>query len=199
MAVWFAWQAGYRPGSRVTFFCFAKRKSPKKRRAKDRAPAGYPALLALGGVWRKLASLKQAPALIRPTLRCSARPNGGKSGERIPRARALARTLHAVWSVSRVAALALGWCADSGCFREFAMPKASERIWYWYWIWLFACPAVEPGLSSAAAGGSGGRMFEAKPSLRPTRPLRAAQGTAQRPWRRLAFSLLTLFWRSKRK
>ena len=58
--------------------------------------------------------------------------------------------------------------------------------------------AVGTGLSSAAAGGSGWRMFEAQPSLRQTRLLRAAQGTAQRPCLRLAFSLVRFFWRSKR-
>ncbi len=58
--------------------------------------------------------------------------------------------------------------------------------------------AVGAGLSSAAAGGSGWRMFEAQPSLRQTRPMRAAQGTAQRPCLRLAFSLVRFFWRSKR-
>ena len=58
--------------------------------------------------------------------------------------------------------------------------------------------AVGTGLSSAAAGGSGWRMFEAQPSLRQTRPMRAAQGTAERPCLRLAFSLVRFFWRSKR-
>jgi hypothetical protein len=42
-------------------------------------------------------------------------------------------------------------------------------------------------------------MFEAQPSLRQTRPTRAAQGPAQRHGLRLAFSLGTFFWRSKRK
>jgi len=50
--------------------------STKKRWAKGRAPLGYLALLAPPGVGRKLAALKQAPALIRSPLRCSARPHG---------------------------------------------------------------------------------------------------------------------------
>jgi hypothetical protein len=41
---------GRAPGSAVTFFCFAKRKSPKKRRAEGRAAARFLALLAPGGV-----------------------------------------------------------------------------------------------------------------------------------------------------
>ncbi len=45
-----ALRAGSRPGGRVPFFCFAKRKEPKKRRAEVRAPSGFLALLASGGV-----------------------------------------------------------------------------------------------------------------------------------------------------
>jgi len=41
---------GCAPGSAVTFFCFAKRKSPKKRRAEVRAATRFLALLASGGV-----------------------------------------------------------------------------------------------------------------------------------------------------
>jgi hypothetical protein len=60
-------------------------------------------------------------------------------------------------------------------------------------------PAIKAGLSSTAGDGLGLAMFEAKPSLARPRPPRAAQGTAQRPSRWLAFSLLTFSWRSKRK
>jgi hypothetical protein len=116
-----------------------------------------------------------------------------------PRARSLALTLHADWVMSRLAALALeqvqtpDFEGEFRCWlsREFAMAQPSKRS--------SVSSAVVTGLSSAAAGGTGGRMFEAKPSLRPTRPMRAAQGTAQRPWLRLAFSWATFFWRSKRK
>ena len=41
---------GCAPGSAVTFFCFAKRESPKKRRAEVRAATRFLALLASGGV-----------------------------------------------------------------------------------------------------------------------------------------------------
>jgi hypothetical protein len=64
----------------VTFFCFAKRKSPKKRRPAVWVPTlrcGQPAVLEYGGVWHKLASLKQVPALIRLPLRSSAQPGRG--------------------------------------------------------------------------------------------------------------------------
>ncbi len=43
--------SGYAPDSAVTFFCFAKRKSPKKRRADVRAASRFLALLAPLGVW----------------------------------------------------------------------------------------------------------------------------------------------------
>jgi len=46
----------------------------KKGEPKAVPPAGYLALLASPGVVRKLARLRQAPALIRSPLRCSARP-----------------------------------------------------------------------------------------------------------------------------
>ena len=41
---------GRAPGSAVTFSCLPKRESPKRRAAEVRAPAGYLALLASGGV-----------------------------------------------------------------------------------------------------------------------------------------------------
>src|SRR5690606_27352780 len=49
--------AGSRPGGRGTFFCFAKRKYPKKRRAEVRAAARFLALLAS---WGKFANLSAA-------------------------------------------------------------------------------------------------------------------------------------------
>ena len=59
----------------------------------ERAPSGVLALLVLCGVVRKLASLKHAPTLIRPTLRCSARSNGIVSKRSVRSgARSLART-----------------------------------------------------------------------------------------------------------
>jgi hypothetical protein len=42
--------SGSAPDRAVTFFCLAKRKSPKKKRAEVRAPAGFLALLAADGV-----------------------------------------------------------------------------------------------------------------------------------------------------
>ena len=70
---------GSRPGGRGTFFCFAKRKYPKKRRAEIVVPSlryGHLALLGFFGGMCKLASLKQAHTLIRKNLRCSATLHG---------------------------------------------------------------------------------------------------------------------------
>jgi hypothetical protein len=68
---YFCWP-GCAPGGAVTFFCFAKRKSPKKRRAE----IAVPSLLNFFGGMCKLASLKQAHTLIRKSLRCSATLHG---------------------------------------------------------------------------------------------------------------------------
>jgi len=78
-----------RPGvarRQVTFFCFAKRKSPKKRRPDGPGPLrcapGQPAVLAENGAELELAALKQSLVLIRLRLRSSARPDGwGKKYE----------------------------------------------------------------------------------------------------------------------
>jgi len=62
------------------------------------ALSGCLALLAPPGVGRKLATLRQAPALIRSPLRCSARPNGLRGAC----ARSLALTLHTRAGVPQV-------------------------------------------------------------------------------------------------
>ena len=68
------------PGGGLTFFCFAKRKSAKKRRPHCLRPlrfaTGQPAVLAAGGVSLELASLRQSRALIRQPLRSSAHTEG---------------------------------------------------------------------------------------------------------------------------
>ena len=63
-----------------SYFLLLRQKKVTKEKASQRpCPFGYLALLAPPGVRRKLAALKQAPALIRAPLRCSARPNGAGS------------------------------------------------------------------------------------------------------------------------
>jgi hypothetical protein len=75
--------SGSAPDSAVTFFCFAKRKSPKKRRAECVAPSlryGYAALLGLGGVRANSPAAQTRASLIRPVLRYSPTHNGGEPG-----------------------------------------------------------------------------------------------------------------------
>ena len=70
----------------VTFFCFAKRKSPKKRRPAVWVPSlryGQPALLDYGGGLAKLATLRFAqttPALIPPPSALLGPARTGQSG-----------------------------------------------------------------------------------------------------------------------
>jgi hypothetical protein len=87
---------GCAPGGAVTFFCFAKRKSPKKRRAEARAPAGFLALLASDGVGlNSLRSDNARPdppdaALLSPATR-QGNPDSQKPIARTPQGRAMAR------------------------------------------------------------------------------------------------------------
>jgi len=67
----------------LLFFASPKKSKQKKGEPKAVALSGCLALLAPRGVGRKLATLKQAPALIRTPLRCSARPMAQEA--RIPR------------------------------------------------------------------------------------------------------------------
>ncbi|BDT68233.1 hypothetical protein os1_24150 [Comamonadaceae bacterium OS-1] len=70
---------GCAPGGAVTFFCVAKRKSPKKRPPPLPAPSAGAAGTCgarFGRGLAKLAALKQTPALIRPKLRSSAHLEG---------------------------------------------------------------------------------------------------------------------------
>ncbi len=118
--------SGYAPDSAVTFFCFAKRKSPKKRRAgfvaRRFAPVRCVARFGRGAQKLALRAQTSAP-LIRPTLRYSPPHNGGEQ----PATRAL-QGFSDVWAVGML-----------GCLNS---------------------PAVEAGLSSAGAGGSGLALSE---------------------------------------
>ena len=110
--------AGLRTGGRVTFtetakrFSFAKKacfargahslsaaklrehqKEPKEIAPTIRVPAlrfGQPAVLGLGGVWLNSPSAQTTPALIRRSLRSSARLEGGERGPDTGRVAALA-------------------------------------------------------------------------------------------------------------
>jgi hypothetical protein len=88
------------------FFASPKKSKQKKGEPKAVALSGCLALLASRGVGRKLATLRQAPALIRPPLRCSARPMA--QGARIPRVLVrCAHIAHASWRAARAAVAAV--------------------------------------------------------------------------------------------
>ena len=128
--------SGYAPDSAVTFFCFAKRKSPKKRRAgfvaRRFAPVCCVARFGRGAQKLALRAQTSAP-LIRPPLRYSPPHNGVGQP---PRER---RMTIETFEFTTVGVLGL-----FGCLR----------------IRMFEFPAVEAGLSSAAAGGSGLALSE---------------------------------------
>ena len=70
------WEAGSRPGGRLTFFASPKKVS-KKRRATSVPLTRSLALLAAFGTLANSLRSNSASVLIRTLLRCSARPNGG--------------------------------------------------------------------------------------------------------------------------
>jgi hypothetical protein len=88
---------------RRPYFSLLRQRKVSKRKASQRPwpLQGCLALLAVRGVGRKLATLKQAPALIRAPLRCSARPMA--QGARIPRV--LVRCAHLAHAWTRQCAL----------------------------------------------------------------------------------------------
>ncbi len=166
---------GCAPGRAVTFFCVAKRKSPKKRPPPLPAPSAS-ATGTCGARFRwglaKLASLKQTPALIHPKLRSSAHLEGdpgygiGGAQRRIaPRA----RMPPSLPSPGGGRGKTVNTLTHRGAHRHFsrphrgragvgapralgAMPGAAGPIPRW------GPPLYAP--RSAAAGGSGLALFE---------------------------------------
>ena len=118
--VFLRWQAGSRPGGRLTFFASPKKVS-KKRRATS-VPFGFLALLAAFGALANSLRSNSASALIRTLLRCSARPNGGG----IPLGSSASRT-SPEWLV-RFANFAGGACS-----------LRSPRVWRAVCSLRFAC------------------------------------------------------------
>src|SRR6188474_1039671 len=130
---WFCWPGIAR--QQVTFFCFAKRKSPKKRRPAVWVPAlrsGQPVVLDSGGVSRKLASLRQARSLIRLRLRSSAQPGRGKR-ERGQNTKKTKTNKDSPWRVLVVFSI---------------------------WIWYSSSPPLVDAPRSAGPDGSGIALFE---------------------------------------
>jgi len=81
----------------LLFFASPKKSKQKKGEPKAVALSGCLALLAPRGVGRKLATLRQAPALNRTPLRCSARPmaQGARTPPVLVRCAHLAHAAHA--------------------------------------------------------------------------------------------------------
>ncbi len=197
---------------RVPFFRVAERKEPKKGRPHCLRPlrfaTGQPAVLGFGGVSlnsRRCTSLRHTRALIRQTLRSSAHPEG-HWGQNIHTGLCFARPHLAGASATRCATWAERSDGPNGCSA----------------VRLFGCSAVHPLLAAPAAvrlrGEHGRRSAHAScsdsPWLSERRAQRKASSTAhpatdttqvcpvaKRRGRRLgvAFSLVTFFWRSKRK
>ncbi|TWG33250.1 hypothetical protein ATF69_4326 [Acidovorax delafieldii] len=202
-------EAGSRPAGEALFFA-----SPKKSAQKKGDPAvcvpcadatGQPAVLGFGGVSlnsRRCASLRHTRALIRQTLRSSAHPQG-HWGQNFHTGHCFARPQLAGASATRCAAWAERSNGPNGC-------------------WLFGCSDVPPLLAAPAAGRLRGGMGVGAPMLRaltrrsclnearqravssaahPATDTPQVCPVAKRRGRRLgvAFSLVTFFWRSKRK
>ena len=84
---------GLGPAAEVLFFCFAKRKYPKKKRAEVRGPSGFLALLASWGKSANLSAARpsdmrisdpHAAALLSPATRQGAGSGAGyRSGEHV--------------------------------------------------------------------------------------------------------------------
>ena len=171
----------------LTFFCFAKRKSPKKRRRYWLRPSA--SLRATCGArssrgQKQLASLKQVFALIRLALRSSAHPEG--VGEGIP----ILNTKQPK-TETRIP--------------EETRTRHGESLLYWGLVFVFGPRsrlALLDAPRSAGSGGSGIALFE-RSEFRETPPEPSTAGCpgAQRrdAASRVAFLLLTFLWRSKEK
>ena len=194
---------------RGTFLCFAKEKYPKERRPHclrpRRCAPGQPAVLWFGGVSLELAALRQSRALIRQTLRSSAHPEG-HWGQNIPTRHRCARPHLEGASAPRCAGAAERSDGPNGC------PA----------VRLFGCSAAPPLLAAPAAGRlrggtrvaarvlreltrrsclNGARQRAVSSAAHPATDTPQVCPLAKRRGRRLgvAFSLVTFFWRSKRK
>jgi len=150
--------SGCAPDRAVTFFCFAKRKSPKKRRAEVRAPAGYLALLASCGVG--LNSLRSnnarpdppAAALLSPATR------HGEPNSREPTAQD--RTAEQGRAMARPCGLGI-WPSVAHCRvrrrvaqaraeKEAQMFERSEFLRFPSWPSNAACPERSGGTTNPA-------------------------------------------------
>ena len=179
--------AGSRPGGRGTFFCFAKRKYPKKRRAEVRAAARFLALLASWGKFANLSAARpsdmrmpdpHAAALLSPATRQRRdRDRTTPLGDR-------AFTPSPLWGRRS------GCGATPAKLPEKMSPLPTSAVMRW----RVAQGRADQGCACPKAA--------QRTSLRRPRPDRATQcarSEAKGQRIRLAFLLLTFLWRSKER
>ncbi len=150
--------SGCAPDRAVTFFCFAKRKSPKKRRAEVRAPSGFLALLASSGVG--LNSLRSnnarpdppAAALLSPATRHGGPDSRGPTAQdrTAKQGRAMARPCGlGIW-------FSVPHCrvrrrvAQARAEKEAQMFERSEFLRFPLWPSNAACPERSGGTTNPA-------------------------------------------------
>ena len=186
---------------RVPFFRVAERKEPKKGRPHCLRPlrfaSGQPAVLRFGRVSLELAALRQSRALIRQTLRSSAHPEGQR-GQNSHSGHRCARPILAGASATRCANWAERSKGPCGCFAPFApldaprsaaggvacVPKDTHAS-------LSSSPQLFERSAPARSEFCGAPRSRA-PQVAPARSAGVADSG-------VAFSLVTFFWRRKRK
>ncbi len=178
------------PGGNSLFFCFAKRKVSKRKG--DPAVCdpslryGQPAVLGPGGVSLELASLRQSRSLIRLNLRSSAQTEGG--GERNTKTE------------------------YPNCQRQNPEDHKKQGLAVaspcWYLSFVFGLQSPLPIGPCGCAEERRARRIRAKTCLSRRRVVfdpgwtehrRLPEAKRRDAGTRVAFSLVTFFWRSKRK
>ena len=143
------------PGERVTFFCFAKRKSPKKRRPPVCDPhavrGGKPAAVRLRGApWNSLcaaraaqtATASQSTKHARSDARATPQPPRRRRSQQGVDSRT-SKQPNSRTSIRAIAALGPGCAARGACAREMG-PSAAQRS-------NGPCGCPHPGFPSARA------------------------------------------------
>jgi hypothetical protein len=223
LACWFgghAWvQCGSResPGVRVTFFCFAKRKSPKKRRPPVCDPfavrRGKPAAGRLRGApWNSLCAARAA----RTTTASQSTKHGRFDAHATPQPPRRRRSQQGVGqpniptAARAFASLGPLLQAQAPCAAQAGPSAAMARVdvrWVPFTMRRGAQGVGRHGRRSARASCSDSPWLserraqrKASSTARPTHEHRRLPAAKRRDAAcRVAFSLVTFFWRSKRK
>jgi len=198
----FAWVEaggrGVRPAAQWLSFASPKESPQRKGAPTGCVPAlrcGQPAVLASSGVSLELAALRQSRALIRWPLRSSAQPEGN------PSKHPFGPSLRSAQPVQRVALAPARWgratrwpvgCLDVFSPPHLAAPAAGRLRGEHARRSAHASSTDSPWLSERSAPARS--EFHGAPRNRTDAGL---PRRGRRLW--VAFSLLTFFWRSKRK